>query len=205
MRKNNADNRYDDVLNGYVGCVHNLMRTDPAYYLAVEVTAENRLFYHVVLNDQIAMKILEQINSRELRGEVNFFPLNRILTKQRRDVGDSDATSMLSLINYEDRFDGVMRQLFAETVIVPSLEVGARVSRNERFNCVTIDGNLILVFIILTNKYCLGDQVNRRGPLTGGYMDRKRSKLEASIFLRDSNEKLGSAEVIAYYNNISSI
>jgi chromosome segregation ATPase len=47
---------------------------------------------------------------------------------------------MLSLIQYNDRFDGVMRQLFAETVIVPNLEVGARVSRNERFNCVTIEG-----------------------------------------------------------------
>lgn len=86
---------------------------------------------------------------------------------------------MLSRIQYDNRFDGVMRQLFAETVIVPNLEAGARISRNERFNCVTIDG----------------DQVNRRGPLTGGYMDRKRSKLEASILLRDSNSKLAAAEV----------
>lgn len=88
MRKNNHDNRYNDVLNGYLGCVHNLMRTSPEFYLAVEVTAENRLFYHVVQNDQIAMKILEQINSRELRGEVNFYPLNRIVNKPRRDITD---------------------------------------------------------------------------------------------------------------------
>jgi structural maintenance of chromosome 3 (chondroitin sulfate proteoglycan 6) len=64
------------------------MSTDPQYHLAVEVTAENRLFYHVVTTDQVAMKILEQINSRELRGEVNFFPLNRISNRPRRDVGD---------------------------------------------------------------------------------------------------------------------
>jgi chromosome segregation ATPase len=45
--------------------------------------------FKVVSNDQVAMKILEQINSRELRGEANFFPLNRIVNKPRRDVGDT--------------------------------------------------------------------------------------------------------------------
>lgn len=90
---------------------------------------------------------------------------------------------MLNVINYEEQYDGVMRQLFAETVIVPNLDVGGRVSRNERFNCVTIDG----------------DQVNRRGPLTGGYMDRKRSKLEASNFLRQAKTKLVPAEVSTEY------
>jgi chromosome segregation ATPase len=49
-----------------LGCVHDLMKTDQQYHLAVEVTAESRLFYHVVTNDQVAMKILEQINSREV-------------------------------------------------------------------------------------------------------------------------------------------
>lgn len=75
---------------------------------------------------------------------------------------------MLSLLKYDRKYDAVMRQLFAETVVVPNLSVGSRVSRNERFNCVTLDG----------------DQVNRRGPLTGGYVDRKRSRLEASAYLR---------------------
>jgi chromosome segregation ATPase len=86
---------------------------------------------------------------------------------------------MLSVIKFDPQYDGVMRQLFAETVIVSNLDAGGRVSRNERFNCVTIDG----------------DQVNRRGPLTGGYMDRKRSKLEASNFLCKTKEKLAPAEV----------
>jgi hypothetical protein len=34
------------------------------------------------------MKLLERINERSLPGEVNFYPLNRILDTQRREVTD---------------------------------------------------------------------------------------------------------------------
>lgn len=101
---------------------------------------------------------------------------------------------MLNVIQFEQRFDGVMRQLFAETAIVPTLAVGQNVSRNERFNCVTLEGNLQKVWRTLFFAF-LGDQVNRRGPLTGGYMDRKRSKLEASISLRELRSRISAVEV----------
>ena len=52
------------------------------------MTAESRLFYHVVENDNVAMKLLERINERSLPGEVNFYPLNRILDTQQREVID---------------------------------------------------------------------------------------------------------------------
>lgn len=151
MRSNNRDGRYQDVLDGYYGCVIDHIGTTPEYYLAIEVTAENRLFYHIVKDDQIAMKILEKINSLELRGEVNFFPINRVVSRQRRDITDTAAESMLSKIEFDHQFDGVMRQLFAETVIVPNLEIGARVSRNERFNCVTPEGTHLNIDLILVD------------------------------------------------------
>lgn len=70
------------------GCVIDLISCDSQYNRAVEVIAEGRLFYHVVETDQIAMKILERINRRDLHGEVNFYPLNRIIAKARRPVED---------------------------------------------------------------------------------------------------------------------
>ncbi|KAI6242798.1 Structural maintenance of chromosomes protein [Aphelenchoides fujianensis] len=178
MRENNANNQYTEVLNGYYGHVVDHINCDPQYFAAVEVTGENRLFNHVVQTDRVAMEILKLFNEHELRGEVNFFPLNRVVVKPCRSVTDLDAAAMLDYIQYDQKYDAVMRQLFAETAIVPDLTVGARVSRNDRFNCVTIDG----------------DTVNRRGPLTGGYMDRKRSKLEAAINIRTLKAQLPELE-----------
>lgn len=37
-----------------------------------------RLFYHIVENDRVGTRILEEINKLKLPGEVNFFPLNRL-------------------------------------------------------------------------------------------------------------------------------
>lgn len=78
-----------------LGCVHDLITTEQQYYLAIEVTAETRLFYHVVSDDKVAMDILKQINKRDLPGEVNFFPLNRLAAKQHRDVADQVLNSLL--------------------------------------------------------------------------------------------------------------
>lgn len=65
-----------------------MFQCEPQYNKAIEVTAEGRLFYHVVEDDQVAMQILRIINEQDLRGEVNFFPLNRIIPKPRRTVND---------------------------------------------------------------------------------------------------------------------
>ncbi len=42
---------------------------------------EYRLFYHIVETDRIATKILDEINKQKLPGEVNFFPLNRLMAR----------------------------------------------------------------------------------------------------------------------------
>jgi chromosome segregation ATPase len=65
-----------------------LFECEPQFNKAIEVTAEARLFYHVVEDDTVAMKILERINQKGLPGEVNFFPLNRLLAAERRAVED---------------------------------------------------------------------------------------------------------------------
>lgn len=155
-----------------LGCVIDLIDCDHIYYQAIEVTAETRLFYHVVETDKIAMKILDQINKQEMRGEVNFFPLNRVVAKARKFPQDPDARAILdpNVLKFDQKFDVVMRNIFATTVIVRDLRVGSRVSKQENFDCVTLEG----------------DQVSRRGPMTGGYMDVKRSRLECSHSIRDA-------------------
>lgn len=114
LRENNDDGRHDEVINGYhgnawisgcwlsgyscyvLGCIIDLFTCDDRFNKAIEVTAEGRLFYHVVDNDKIAMKLLKVMNDRELRGEVNFFPINRMTAREKRNVNDKVCEAKLS-------------------------------------------------------------------------------------------------------------
>ncbi|TMS36231.1 hypothetical protein L596_003446 [Steinernema carpocapsae] len=198
FKANNADGQFNDVLNGHHGCLIDLIDCSDVYYQAIEVTAGNRLFYHVVDNDRTAMRLLKHVNGNELPGEVNFFPMNRLVAPPRRTTEDEDARAMLDCIDVDRRFDAVMRNVFASTAIVRNLQAGSRLARTEQFDCVTLEG----------------DQVSRRGPITGGYVDNKRSRLELyhKIKLQKDakarlNEKLVKAveETAARHNDIENI
>lgn len=175
--RNEPNNRW--IVDGYFGCVIDLLACEMQYNKAIEVIAEGRLFYHVVSNDQVAIKILERINMRDLHGEVNFYPLNRVVAKPRRTVEDVDAMPMLDYIQYDHKFDAVFRAIFANSVFVRDIAAGQRVSKNDRFDCVTLEG----------------DQISRRGPMTGGFSDAKKSKLGLARTLKTLNSDLESANI----------
>ena len=43
-------------------------------------------------------------------------------------------------MRFDQKFDKVFKMVFKDHVLVPRLDVGTRVARNEAFNCVTLDG-----------------------------------------------------------------
>jgi len=141
-----------------LGCIIDLFNCDERFNKAIEVTAEGRLFYHVVDNDKIAMKLLKVMNDRELRGEVNFFPISRMTAKEKRNVIDKvswqvkscsmmcdyslqEAKPMLNEMHYDETYDVIFRAIFANSVFVKDLKAGQRVSKQERFDCVTLEGS----------------------------------------------------------------
>uniref|UniRef100_A0A914V280 Structural maintenance of chromosomes protein 3 n=1 Tax=Plectus sambesii TaxID=2011161 RepID=A0A914V280_9BILA len=162
FRNNNDDGRHNAVLDGYHGCMIENFTCDNIYFQAVEVTAGNRLFYHVVATDRIATKLLKEINNQRLPGEVNFMPLNRISERERRYPENPDVRPMIQVIKYEPEMANVMRQVYGRTLIVRNMETGTKLAKAENIDCVTLEG----------------DQIGRRGTLTGGYQDVKRSRLE---------------------------
>ncbi|CAJ0572595.1 unnamed protein product, partial [Mesorhabditis spiculigera] len=174
FRDNNHNGKNDDVLNGYYGTLIDLVDCDPNYYQAVEVTAASRLFYHVVQDDRVAMKILNRVNAMELPGQLDFFPLSRLTCPHRRSTNNPDARPMIDCFEYDPRFENVFRQVFAGTVIVRTIQVGQQMAKHEGFDAVTLDG----------------DQIHKRGALTGGYIDRKKSKLETFNAIREKNQGL---------------
>ena len=65
------------IADAYKGLVIENFKCEQSIYTAVEVTAGNRLFHHVVENDKVGTAILKEMNKQKFPGEVTFMPLNR--------------------------------------------------------------------------------------------------------------------------------
>ena len=100
----------ESQLQGYYGPIIENFECDENLFMAVEVTAGNRLFHHIVESDKLSTKILKEINKQKLPGEITFVSLNRINVKTYNypDVPDK-ATPMIQKLNYEPHFDKAMR------------------------------------------------------------------------------------------------
>lgn len=182
-------------ITGVFGMVCELFTTEPTFYQCVQTTAGNRLFHVVVDTDETASVLLENIR-RMRAGRVTFMPLNKLkvsvpvgsrsspalLTVCRRSpssmyVESSDAIPMLDKLVFKPQFLPAMSQLFGKTVIVRNLDVGAAYSREHGMNAITLDG----------------DQVNKKGAMTGGFVDTKASALKAMADLNDVRNAVAAA------------
>ncbi|GLV31613.1 Structural maintenance of chromosomes 3 [Carabus blaptoides fortunei] len=90
-----------EVANAYYGPVIENFNCDKTIYTAVEVTAGNRLFHHIVDSDKVGTQILKEMNRQKLPGEVTFMPLNRLYTKAQNYPNDNDAIPMVTKLSYK--------------------------------------------------------------------------------------------------------
>lgn len=162
------------VINGYHGIVMNNFECEPAFYTCVEVTAGNRLFYHIVGTDEVSTKILMEFNKMNLPGEVTFLPLNKLDVRDTAYPETNDAIPMISKLKYNPRFDKAFKHVFGKTLICRSMEVSTQLARAFTMDCITLEG----------------DQVSHRGALTGGYYDTRKSRLELQKDVRKTEEEL---------------
>ncbi|XP_043470607.1 structural maintenance of chromosomes protein 3 [Leptopilina heterotoma] len=149
-------------VSSYYGPVIENFDCDKSVYMAVEVTAGNRLFHHIVESDKFGTKILKEMNNQRLPGEVTFMPLNRLHVKIQDYPKTSDAIPMISRLNYDPKYDKALRYIFGKTLICRNLEAATSLARTSGLDCVTLEG----------------DQVSSKGSLTGGYFNTLRSRLE---------------------------
>ena len=150
-------------LTGVYGTLAELMQVDEPYHTAVEVTAGTSLFHLVVDTDETATKVLQMLQ-REKAGRITFMPLNRLKPR----VGDfpegvNYAVPMLDKIRYDAVHRKAFEQVFGRTAVCPDINTVAAFSRTHGLNAVSI----------------VGDRSDKRGALTGGYYDPRRSRLAA--------------------------
>jgi structural maintenance of chromosome 3 (chondroitin sulfate proteoglycan 6) len=167
------------LVDGYLGSLIDCFETDQAFFTAVEVTAGGRLFNHIVTDASIGTAYLDEMNRMKLSGEVTFLPLDRLVAaKENYPTDTKDALPLIDKLRFGDRYKIAMRYVFGKTLICRNIEVASKYARNKGFDCITLDG----------------DQVSRRGALTGGYIDTSRSRLELHHLKKQHEEQIYALE-----------
>ncbi|CAF1356095.1 unnamed protein product [Rotaria sordida] len=162
LRQFADENRNQDIINGYHGTLIENFECDPAFYTAVEVIAGNRLNYHIVDSDLIATRLVKEFNGARQRGEIHFLPLN-VLDIQNKELPKiSGASPLIDQLQWIPKAEKAIRHIFNRIMLCEDFNSATRTARQYDVDCVTLDG----------------DQVQRKGALTGGYIDKKVSRLE---------------------------
>lgn len=92
----------------------------------------------------------------------------------QEEIEETEGTTrLLSRLRYEKKVEKAMKQVFGRVLLCRSLEGAGRLARQHNLICVTPDG----------------DQINRRGVLTGGFHDVRRSRLEMMKQIRKAKDR----------------
>lgn len=85
---------------------------------------------------------------------------------------------MVDKLNYDPMFHPAMMHVFGKTLIAKDIDHASQFSKSENLDCVTLEGKRVGLTCYHGDVPVLGDQVSRRGALTGGYYDTRKSRLE---------------------------
>lgn len=132
------------------GLVAEIIRTPEGMEVAMDVAFGNGL-RNIVTNDEEDAKYIIDFLKRKGYGQVTFQPINVI----RGRKPDADQMRVLKehgvigfaadLIEYESRFEGVIRGMLGNTLVVNNLDTAIGISKMYRytFKIVTLDGDFI--------------------------------------------------------------
>ncbi|KAL2064697.1 hypothetical protein VTL71DRAFT_3835 [Oculimacula yallundae] len=154
--------KQEQNITGAYGTIAELLEVSDVYRLAAEQTAGNSLFHYVVDNEKTATLFADALY-KQRSGRVTIIPMAQLRTRPTKLPNASDAIPLLGKLTYDPKFEKAMNHVFGKTVICPSLAVAAQYARSHGCNAITTDG----------------DTANRKGAMTGGYIDPRKSRLEA--------------------------
>lgn len=157
---------------GAYGTLAELLTVDEAYRLPVEQVAGASLFHYVVDNDETATFLVKSLQ-KQAGGRITFMPLSRLQPKAAKLPNAQDAIPLLNKIKYSSEYEKAFRQVFGTTIVCRDLTIGSQYAKSHGVNVVTLDG----------------DTTNKRGAMTGGYIDPRSSRLDALHSLQESRER----------------
>ena len=154
--------KHDHDLKGAYGTLAELMGVGDAYRVPVETVAGSSLFHYVVDTDETATYIINELH-RRFGGRVTLVPLNRVRGRKVKFPRQDDSFPLISKIKFDPKFEPAFQEVFGRTLLCPSLDKAATYAAQHGIDCITADG----------------DTTNKRGAMSGGYVDPRRSRLEA--------------------------
>ncbi|XP_024525303.1 structural maintenance of chromosomes protein 3-like [Selaginella moellendorffii] len=159
----------DHNISGVHGPLFELLDCDDKFFTAVEVTAGNSLYHVVVDTDDISTRIIRYL-SAEKGGRVTFIPLNRVRAPRVTYPTSSDVVPLLKKLRFDPKFSEAFGQVFGRTIICRDLDVATNFARSADLDCITMEG----------------DQVSKKGGMTGGFYDHRRSKLKYMTIVKEN-------------------
>ncbi|XP_024176770.1 structural maintenance of chromosomes protein 3 [Rosa chinensis] len=154
---------------GVFGCVIELLDCEEKLFTAVDVAAGNSLFHVVVENDDISTQIIRHLNSLK-GGRVTFIPLTRVTAPRVTCPQNSDLVPLLKRLKFLPKYTAAFAQVFARIVVCRDLDVATKVAHTDGLDCITLEG----------------DQVSKKGGMTGGFYDHRHSKLKFMNLIRQN-------------------
>ncbi|KAJ9131682.1 Structural maintenance of chromosomes protein [Pleurostoma richardsiae] len=153
--------RERDIPGAY-GTLADLMEVDEPYRVAAEQTAGASLFHYVVDHESTATELVDALQ-KGFGGRVTFMPLAQLRPRAVNIPKASDVVPLLDKIHYDPQFESAFQQVFGRTAVCPNLHIAGQYARSHGIDCITAEG----------------DTANKRGAMTGGYIDTARSRLAA--------------------------
>lgn len=151
-------------IEGVHGPLFDLFDVDQVYRAAVEAVAGNSLFHIVVDDEEVATRLLNLMQQSKTRqqGRVTLMPLNRLEVSVQHYPDSTDVIPMLKKLHFQPRYKPAMAQVFSKVIICKQLSLASSYARSHSFTAVTLEG----------------DRADKRGALTGGFHDFRKSRLE---------------------------
>ncbi|TFB04848.1 Chromosome segregation protein sudA [Trichoderma ghanense] len=154
--------KQEQDIPGAYGTLADLLDVSDAYRLPVEQIAGASLFHYVVDNADTATYLADTMYKQH-GGRVTFMPLAQLRPRKVNFPNSNDAVPLLNKIRYDAKFEKAFQQVFGKVVVCPNLAVAAQYARSHGVDGITAEG----------------DTTNKRGAMTGGYIDPRKSRLEA--------------------------
>jgi structural maintenance of chromosome 3 (chondroitin sulfate proteoglycan 6) len=163
----------------YFGMVmENMDLVDPKFQAAVEVAAQNSLFHVIVDTDATAARLMRRLE-RDKLGRVTFLPLNRLRIEEVEYPESPDVRPLLqTCIRYDKKVERAMQHVFGKKLLARNKDAASTWRAKCKMDAITLEGDLC----------------DRRGALTGGYVDSNKSRLRAHKQHVEAQETLTKAE-----------
>lgn len=151
-------------IHGIHGPVSSLLHTEASYVTAIEVALGGSA-QHIVVEDEESGKQAIALLKRQSGGRATFLPLTSVKGKDFSWSGVETHHGYVGiasrLVQYEPKYEGIIRSLLGRTVVVQDMDTGIAMARAYRyaFRIVTLDGQVL----------------NAGGSMTGGSLGKTTS------------------------------